>query len=122
MSFQLMKGDQSIDGIMPSGAGEPEKQGNVCVQLAVVAGELEQGIAVIILVKVTVPAPGGIGVRIMAWCRIIGGTADRRGFTAVSSWGGMSMDSRAIAGNGQIFRGNQTALEGGNHSDKIEKF
>lgn len=120
MRFQLMKGDQCTDGIMASGAGETKKQRDVCVQFTVVAGELEQGIAVIILVKVTVPAPGSIGVRIMAWCRIIGRTADRRGFTAAPCWGGMSMDSRAIAGNSRIFRGNQTTFEGGYNSHKID--
>lgn len=57
MRLQLMKGDQCIDRIMPSGAGETEKEGNVCVQCTVVTGELEQSIAIIILVKVTVPSP-----------------------------------------------------------------
>ncbi|WP_373265941.1 hypothetical protein [Hungatella hathewayi] len=85
MRFQLMEGDQSIDGIMSSGTGETEKQGNVCVQFAVVSRELEQYIAEIILVKVTVPSTGSIGVRIMTGCRIIVRTAGGRGFTAAAS-------------------------------------
>lgn len=52
----IQEGDQCIDGIMASGAGKTEKQGDVCVQYTVVTGELEQGIVVIILAKVTVPS------------------------------------------------------------------
>ena len=65
MLLQFMEGNQSIHGIVAFGTGKAKQQWKVSMQFTIVTGELEQCIAVIVLVEVTVPPPGSIGVREM---------------------------------------------------------
>ena len=62
MLFQFMERDQEADGIMPFCTGEAQEQRDVRLKFRIIAGQLEQGVAEVILVQVAVPAPGGIGV------------------------------------------------------------
>lgn len=65
MLLQFMEGNQSIHGIVAFGTGKAKKQWKVSMQFTIVTGELEQCIAVIVLVEVTVPTLGSIRVRKM---------------------------------------------------------
>lgn len=67
MFLQFMESNQCVHGIVAFGTGKAKQQGKVGMQFTVVTRELEQGIAVIVLVKVTVPSPGSIRVRKMPW-------------------------------------------------------
>lgn len=67
MLFQFMESDNETYGIMPLSTGEPQQQRNVGMEVAVMAGELEQGVSEKVFVKVTVPSPGSIRVREMPW-------------------------------------------------------
>lgn len=62
MLFQFMERDQEADGIMAFCTGEVQEQGDVRLKHRVMAGELEQSVAEVILVRVAVPAPGRIRV------------------------------------------------------------
>lgn len=122
MRFQFMKGNQGTDRIMPSGTGKTQKQRQVGVQFLIVTRKLEQGISIIILVKVTVPSPGSIRIRIMTWFirirRSIAGDTP----AAMSSGIGMGMDDRAITGKSQIIGGYQPMFHRRDKDDKTEKF
>lgn len=68
MLFQFMESHKEDYGIMAFGAGKAEQERNIRMKGRVMAGKLEKGIAKIILFQVAVPSPGGVRVRIMAWC------------------------------------------------------
>lgn len=55
--FQLMESSKERDGIMASGAGKAEQERDIGMQHRIVAGELEQSIAKVKGIKVTVPPP-----------------------------------------------------------------
>lgn len=122
MFFQFMEGNQGIDGIMPSGTGKTEKQRKIRVQFFIVERELEEGISIIIFVKVTVPSSGSIGVRIMTGSRIIGRCIACVQPAMMSSWIGMGMDGRTIAGDGQVFFRDESGFHRGENGNKIEEF
>lgn len=93
------------------------------MESAVVAGKLEEGIAKVVFIKVTVPSPGGIGVGVMAWgcggihtgrCRI------RGRFTAASG-AGMGMYSSAVTGNSEAGGRDEAALDGRKDSSEIKE-
>lgn len=91
MLFQFMESDQCIDRIVPFGIGKTKKQRDISMQLTVISGKLEPGIAVIELVKVTVPSPGSIRVRKMSRSRIYITSGNSGIFAAMPPWVGMGM-------------------------------
>ncbi len=105
MLFQFMESDGETDRIMPLCACEAQEERDAGFQLTVIAGELEEGIAEVILFKVTVSSPGSIGVGKMA--HVIRGI-----FPVVSARTGMGVDSGAVAGKGKVFRWDNAAFDG----------
>ena len=68
MFFHLLESGKETDGVMSFCAGKTKQEGNIRAEGTVIAGELEQGITKIILIKGRVPSPAGIRVRIVSWC------------------------------------------------------
>ena len=60
-------GKSSEEGyrVMPLCTGKTEQERDVCMERRVMAGQLEECKAIIVLIQIAVPAPGGIGIRIM---------------------------------------------------------
>ena len=114
MFFQFMESDQKADGIMPPRAGKTQKKRDVRVEPAVMAGQLEQSVAEVILIQVTVPAPGSIGIREMA--EVI-----RSAMPVMAKRAGMSMYGSAIAGDSKVSRRNDAALQGRKDGHKVEE-
>ena len=124
MFFQLMESNKKGYGIMAFGAGEAEQQRDIRMQYRIVAGKLEQSITKVKGIKVAVPSPGSIRIRIMSWERSIflRGNSLVRVRQAVSVWVRMGMDSRTVTGYGKRVFGNEAALKGGEYSDNENKF
>ena len=78
------------------------------------AGQLEQSVAEVILIQVTVPAPGSIRVREMS--EVI-----RRVMPVKAKREGMSMYGSAIAGDSKVSRRNDAALQGRKDGHKVEE-
>lgn len=78
------------------------------------AGQLEQSVAEVILIQVTVPAPGSIGIREMA--EVI-----RSAMPVMAKRAGMSMYGSAIAGDSKVSRRNDAALQGRKDGHKVEE-
>lgn len=93
------------------------------MQHGIVAGKLEQSITKVKGIKVAVPSPGSIRVRIMSWERSIflRGKSMVRVRQAVSIWVRMGMHSRTITGYGKRVVGNETAFKGWEYSDNEKK-
>lgn len=66
MFFHFVESGKETDGVMPFCTGQTEQERHIRAEGTVIAGELEQRIAKIILVKVRVPSPSGNRVRIVA--------------------------------------------------------
>ena len=105
MFFQFMESDEEADRIMPSGACKAEQERQVGFQFAVIAGELEECIAKVILIKVAVPSPGSIRVREMA--HVFGSP-----FPMAATWAGVGVDGSTISGNSKVFSGDKAAFDG----------
>ena len=90
-----MERDQEADRIMPFCAGEAQEQWDVRLKLRVIAGQLEQRVAEVILVQVTVPAPGRIRVGEMA-------QAVRCAVPVMPVGAGVGMYGGAVAGDGKV--------------------
>ena len=112
--FQFMEGDKETDGIMPSGAGKAQEKRDIGFQLGVITRELEQGVAEIVFIQVTVPSPGSIGVREMP--HVLGHT-----IPVVPAGAGMGMDSSDVSGNGEVFLRDQAALHGREDGGVVKK-
>lgn len=123
MFFQLMESNKKGYGIMAFGAGEAEQQRDIRMQYRIVAGKLEQSITKVKGIKVAVPSPGSIRIRIMSWERSIflRGNSLVRVRQAVSVWGRMGMDSRTVTGYGKRVFGNEAAFKGWEYSDDEKK-
>jgi len=57
MFFQFMERNKKRDGIMSFGAGKAEQQWDIGMQHRVAAGKLEQSIAKVKGIEVTIPPP-----------------------------------------------------------------
>ena len=68
-----MKSDQKVDRIMAFRTGKAQEQRKVNLQGTVMSGQMEKCISIIVLIQVAVPAPGSIGVGIMAGGALRGG-------------------------------------------------
>ena len=123
MFFQLMESNKKGYGIMAFGAGEAEQQRDIRMQYRIVAGKLEQSITKVKGIKVAVPSPGSIRIRIMSWERSIflRGNSLVRVRQAVSVWVRMGMDSRTVTGYGKRVFGNEAAFKGWEYSDDEKK-
>ena len=103
--FHFMESGKETDGIVPFGTGKAQDEWDVCFEFRVIAGELEKGIAEVILFQIAVPSPGSIGVREMPHVL-------RCAVPVVAAWAGMGMDSSAVAGNSEVFLWDEVALYG----------
>lgn len=92
---------------MPLCVKKADMQWQVSLILFVVTGKHVKSVSVKIGVKVTVPAPGGIRVRVMAWAGTVGYTVFGTFADLVSVWAGMGMDTGAVPGNRKIVRVNK---------------
>jgi len=93
------------------------------MEVAVVAGELEQGISEIVFVKVTVPPPGSIRIREMprGICKLL---TRHGGFLCrgmVSPMACVGMNGSAVARSSEFIGRDQTALDRGKDSYEIEQ-
>ena len=68
-----MKSDQKVDRIMAFRTGKAQEQRKVNLQGPVMSGQMEKCISIIVFIQVAVPAPGSIGVGIMAGGALRGG-------------------------------------------------
>lgn len=68
MFFHFLESGKETDGVMSFCTGKTKQEGNIRAEGTVIAGELEQGITKIILIKDRVPSPAGIRVRIVSGC------------------------------------------------------
>ena len=114
MLFQFMERDQEADGIMPFGAGEAQEQGDVRLKFRVIAGELEQRVAEVILVQVAVPAPGRIGVGEMP-------KAVRCAVPVMPVGAGVGMYGGAVARNSKVFLWYEAAFHGRQDGCMVEE-
>lgn len=57
MFLQFMESNEEADGIMSFCAGKAQEQRDIGLEFPVIAGQLEQGIAEVILIQAAVPAP-----------------------------------------------------------------
>ena len=114
MLFQFMERDQEADRVMPLRAGEAQEQGDVRLKFRVIAGELEQCVAEVILVQVAVPAPGRIRVGEMA-------QALRGAIPVVPVWAGMGMYGGAVSGESKAPFWYEAALHGRQDGEVVEE-
>lgn len=114
MLFQFMERDQEADGIMPLCAGEAQEQGDVRLKFRVIAGQLEQGVAEVILVQAAVPAPGRIGVGEVP-------QAVRRTVPVVAVGAGVGMHGGAVAGDGKVRLWYEATFQGRQDGRMAEK-
>lgn len=123
MFFHFVESGKETDGVMAFCAGKTEQERYICVKGAVIAGELEQGITEIITVKVRIPSPAGIRVRVVTR----GGREFRRRkgrklfFRMFSAGVCMSMYGSAISRDSKGIGRNDTAMDGGEDSHTIKK-
>ena len=68
MFFHFVESGKETDGVMAFCTGKTEQERYIRAEGRVIAGELEQGITKIILIKGRVPSPAGIRVRIVSGC------------------------------------------------------
>lgn len=123
MFFQFVEGSEEIDRVMAPGAGKAQQERDIRVEPAVMAGQMEKGISIVVFVQAAVPAPGGIRIRKMArdgsnplWGK---GIFLCPGKVAVRA--GMGMDGSAVAGNRKVTGGNDAAPDGRDDSGMVKK-
>ena len=76
-----MKSDQKVDRIMAFRTGKAQEQRKVNLQGTVMSGQMEKCISIIVFIQVAVPAPGSIGVGIMAGGKDLSGVLwGKRGY------------------------------------------
>ncbi len=123
MFFHFVESGKETDGVMAFCAGKREQERYICVKGTVIAGELEQGITEIITVKVRIPSPAGIRVRVVTrGHREFRRRKGRKLFFRMFSAGVcMSMYSSAITRNGKGNRRNDSAMDGREDSHTIKK-
>lgn len=112
MFAEFVESRKETDGIVPSCAGNAEKEGQVQMLFPVMEGKRVKAVAEEIVIQVRIPAPVGIGV---------GETAEGRVVCWPAIGRGMGMEAGAIAGEGQILRRDQPEAEGGSDSGDEEK-
>ncbi len=112
--FQFVKGSEKTDRIMPFCTGKTQEQREVGLKFAVVTGELEEGIAEVILIKVAVPAPGSIGVGEVP--QVFGSV-----LPMVPVWAGVGMHGGTVAGDGKLFFRDKTAFHGRDNSHAVKE-
>lgn len=93
------------------------------MKFTVIAGELEQGIAKVVFIKVAVPPPGSIGVGEMprGGGKLISGKGAKLCFGMAPPVAGMSMDSGTVTGDSKILRGYHPSLDRGDDSREIKE-
>ena len=114
MLFQFVERDQEADGIMPCCAGEAQEQGDVRLKFHIIAGQLEQSVAEVILVQVAVPAPGRIRVREMP-------QAVRSAIPVMPVGAGVGMYSGSVPGDSKVLLWYEAAFPGRKDSHMVEE-
>ena len=112
MPAEIVESGKEADGIMPSGAGNAEKEGQIQMLFPVMEGKRVKAVAEEMVVQVRIPSP--VGIR-------IGETAEGRVVCWPAIGRGMGMEAGAIAGEGQVLRRNQPETEGGSDSGNEKK-
>ena len=114
MLFQFVERDQEADGIMPFCASEAQEQGDVRLKFRIIAGQLEQSVAEVILVQVAVPAPGRIRVREMP-------QAVRSAVPVMPVGAGVGMYSGSVPGDSKVLLWYEAAFPGRKDSRMVEE-
>ena len=123
MFFHFVESSKETDGVMSFCTGKTEQERYIRVEGTVTAGELEQCITKIVLVKAGVPSPAGIRVRIVARC---GGEFLRRKrrellFRMFSAGVCVSMYGSAIPRDSKGLGRNESAVDRRKDSNVIKK-
>ena len=108
---EFSEGNDAGNTVMPFGIKETDMKWKIRLVLFIVAGQHVERMTVIVNIEITVPSPGCIRVRKMAWTGTVGNAIFSTVAYFMSVRAGMGMDTCAIARNGKTARRNESKFQ-----------
>ena len=122
MPAACIDGIEEIDAVMPFGAGEIEQERKVGLRIRAVAAEHVKRAPEIPVLLMAVPAPLGIGVRVMPWTAGVerAGAAPVTGRVGPAKGAGMDSHSGTVTGDNKASPGDKAKGTGRKEGSKIK--